>query len=83
MDSRQQADAAVRLLLARKGKIIFGDIDIELAKQIAQRGESHPAPNEKTNERAQNPRDRRWQASRVRRGYGFGHETNIHDSSWD
>src|SRR5581483_7496472 len=66
MNPGEQADAAVGLLLALKGKIMLGDIHEELAQQLRQRREGHSAADAQPDQRTKQPRQRRMQ---LRRGH--------------
>ena len=75
VDAGQQADAAVRLLLALKGEVVLGDVYIKLAQQLHQHGKRDPAADQEAHEGAQQARQGRMQLGWVEGAGGFaGHK---------
>ena len=74
MDAREEADAAVRLLLTLERKVVLGDVHVEFAQQLRQHGERDPAPDQEPHERAQQARQGRVQLGWFERAGGIaGH----------
>ena len=64
VNAGEQADPAVRLLLAAEGEVVLRDVDVELAQEVGERGKRQPRADEQPDERPQQARNRRLQALR-------------------
>ena len=76
VNAGEQADPAVRLLLAAEGEVVFRDVDVELAQKVGERGKRQPRADEQPDERPQQARNRRLQARGVRRLGRVGHRAH-------